>query len=309
MSFPPFYKDIAKNANDLLNKGYPIGDNFSWKVDLDTTSSNGVQFTPFIQKSLKDGDLSGELKSKFSCCDYSFTTSGNLRNDLSVEISGVKFNRGLRHAITLSTTSNQLLEKLKVKPTVEFRSEYVNFTGSFEQPLTWATRYVVGDDPLKPKEPSKLLLSAITGHHSCGFAAGGEIDIAPQSREVKGFNTITSYTTSDLEVAGFSKTKIGANTVIGANFYHKLNRWLESVSSEVQYDLSAKSSPVLAFGGLLRPDVLTSIKSRINTKGLFGFSLTQKWGGPFTFTVAGELNLLQLKTNDAAQFSIKISIK
>jgi len=52
MSFPP-YKDITKSLNELIKKGYPSAEKYSFRAESDITSPSGFQATPYIQKNLR----------------------------------------------------------------------------------------------------------------------------------------------------------------------------------------------------------------------------------------------------------------
>ncbi|KAK5668772.1 Mitochondrial porin [Batrachochytrium dendrobatidis] len=63
MSFvPPNFSDIGKSANDLLGKDYPVG---SAKLEVNTTTPNGIKFTVTGNKDNKSGLIGSDLKAKY----------------------------------------------------------------------------------------------------------------------------------------------------------------------------------------------------------------------------------------------------
>jgi len=310
MSFPAAYKDQGKNSNELLNKGFPSTDKFNWKFEIDTTSENGVQFLPSITNTPGRG-VDAELKSKFKVKEANLTLTGNQKEELSVEIAAAKKLQDLwKPSITVSTTTRFLQEKLKFKPSVEFRKEWVTATVALEMPVKQPEE---GSDDPKDTDHKKATFSTVFGHKSCGFSAGFDLEYQIDSSKLKHFNSVVSYGTADLEVSAFSKTKCdGSPTTIGANYYQKLaNKWKEgAVAAEVTYPLhSLNQPPSFSVGGSFQPDASSTLKSRVNNKGLAGFAYTQKWGGPFTVTFSSEFNLLNPLAQDSAQYGVKIAVK
>lgn len=62
MSVPPKFADIGKSANDLLSKDYPIG---VAKLEVKTTTANGVCFTVNGSEDTKTQTIVGDLKTKY----------------------------------------------------------------------------------------------------------------------------------------------------------------------------------------------------------------------------------------------------
>jgi len=191
----------------------------------------------------------------------------------------------------------------------EYRSEYGNSTLSVELPLN-STPSSSENSSQQSKEPvPKGIFSLVLGHRDCGFAAGAEIEASTHSYEIQALNAIGSYTASDLEVTVFSKTKFTPNatsTILGVSYIQDLvSRWKSlALGGELTYDGKA---PSLSLGGTYKPDEASTVKTRINTSGLVGFSYTQRWGGPFAVTFSNDFNLIS--HTDPAQFGVKISLK
>jgi len=307
MSFPPLFKEQGKNANDLLHKGFPSSDRFAWRVEFDSISKNGVQFTPYLQQTTKS--LEGELKSKFKTGSVSWTVLGNLKEEVSFEVGKNESWNGFKPTLTFTSTVRDVIERFKLKPAFEYRSEYGNSTLSLELPLSSAPSSHESAQQSKEALTTypKGYFSLVLGHKDCGFAAGADVEVSTNNYDLKALNTAGSFNSSDLELSVFSKTKFGGSTTLGVNYFQRLTRsnWKDlAVGGELTYD---GKSPSLSLGGTFKPDDASSVKTRINTNGLLGLSYTQRWGGPFTVTFSNDFHLTS--HTDPAQFGIKISLK
>jgi len=290
MSFPASFKDQGKNANDLLNKGFPSTDKYSWKVDLETTSANGVKITPFIQQ-LPSGP-EGELKATFKASNINFTVAGNLKEDFTLEANRAVAVRGFKPALTVSTSTRSFLgDKLKLKPAIEYRHDLALINTSVELLLNLPSDS--SESVKKPPYP-KALFSAIFGYKEGGIQGGVEVEAATTTKDIKNLNGVLSYASSGAELSLFSKTAIGGNTILGANFFTpfaqaRLGRDAR-IAGELTYD-NGKKFPLISLGVLLRPDEVSTFKSRINSNGLLGVSFSQQWAGPLSITLSGEINV------------------
>jgi hypothetical protein len=306
MAFPLLYKDIGKNANDLTNKGFVGTDRYQWKVEIDTTSDNGVQFLPSLSQA-SSGSLDGELKAKFKAFNFSFTASGNLKQELSLEAASDKALRGLvKPTLTLSTLVDNPIERAKLKAQTELRGNYGNLTGSLELPVAKFLREVA----FKPEQP-KAIVSAVVGLKDYGVSLGAEVEVSPENGQVRSFNSILSYAQSNLEVAGFSKRR-DSNMTVGANFYQRLpasDRLRDAaVGAELTHDFSDKP-PSLTIAGTNKPDETSTIKGRVSSKGILGLAYTQKFNGPFTVTVGADLDVLRARDVGSLQWGVKLAVK
>jgi len=303
MSSPSEFSDLGKNANELLNKGFPSTDKFDWKFEIDTTSSNNVKFVPSVTHFPGRG-VSTQLKTVFK--DYNLTVIGNHKDELSVEYESPKTLSGIKPTLKLNTSTRNLKEKLVVGPGGEIKAEWLNLKGGVEYPLRGE-----GGEEEGSKEAAATpaaTLSATVGSPSCRFVAGFDFRLV-HFRSLDFFNLAANYRASDLEVTLFSKSKPGLPTMIGANYYQTLaNKWKNgAISGEVTYPLNSKGAPLtVALGALFKPDDSSTLKGRITSKGLLGLSYTQNWGGPFTVTFSAETSTL---VEDTIHYGFKISIK
>jgi len=301
MSFP-LYKDITKNANDLLRKGYVSAEKYAFRVDFDTTSVSGTQLTPYLQRNL-DNNIEGELKVKCGCKDLTITSTENTKQDISLEIAPSKHSAsGLKWILNASSNVTELVDKSKLKGTLELKNDYSNTSLTIEYPIRQSASQ-------KPVE-GKTTLNSVFGSKDKGFSLGFDSELSLATYSLNALNTTLAVNKPDIDFALFSKKKFGSsnNLVVGVNYFQKLttSRWTDTqVASEVSYDLNDKSS-AFALGLAFKPSDASTIKTRYDSKGLLGFLYTDKWNGPLTVAFGADWNVLG---GAGLQHSIKLTFK
>eukprot|EP01101_Sappina_pedata_P008957 TRINITY_DN5081_c2_g1_i1.p1 TRINITY_DN5081_c2_g1~~TRINITY_DN5081_c2_g1_i1.p1 ORF type:complete len:301 (-),score=195.79 TRINITY_DN5081_c2_g1_i1:100-1002(-) len=297
----PLFKDIGKNSNDLLKKGFPSVDGYKFRAEVDTTTENGVQFTPFIQDS--NGNISGELKTKFGYKGFVFTASQNLKEDISIEATPEKATNGFKYTVNLATHASSFTDRLKAKLSAEYRNEKISSTASLEGPLKSG----------KASE-AKLLFSTVAGDKARGVAAGVDLEVVPASQELKAVNGALVFSKRDYDFSIYSKTKLGAETAttVGTNFFQRLNVQGRDVvlAAELSYELNKKKTSLI-LGSQFKPDADTTVKVRADSKGLVGVAITEKWRGPLSVTLSSDLNLLGAAGEGYPpfQYGVKLAFK
>ncbi|KAJ2713087.1 Mitochondrial porin, partial [Coemansia spiralis] len=114
---PPNYSDICKPVNDLFSKDYPFG---ALKLEVKTTTANGVTFTVNGAQDIKSGSIISELKAKYAdkVNGLTYTESWNTANLVTgqVEVAN-KFARGLKVELSgsaaLSSSKRALRSKIQ----------------------------------------------------------------------------------------------------------------------------------------------------------------------------------------------------
>jgi len=303
MSFPALFKDLGKNANDLVNKGYISSDKYHWKIEVDTTSENGIQFLPSLTEN-PAGGLEGELKAKFKSFNFTFTTSANLKNELTLEAASNDSIRGLlKPTLTLSTDANNPVERARFKANSEVRFATANLTANVDFPLA---RFL-NEVSFKPEQP-KATLSGVFGHKDSGVSIGTEAEFSADSGQVIALNVVTAYVQRNLEVALFLKKRQNVN--VGANFYQRVlsSRFQDSgVGAEITHDLSSEKPPVLTIAATGRAETAT-FKGRITSRGVLGLAITQRFEGPLSMTFGTDIQLLNREPG-SVQWGLKIAYK
>jgi len=292
MAFPLF-KDLTKSVNDLLKKGYPSADKYAFRVESDTTSESGIQFTPSIQKTASG--VEGEMKAKFTARDATVTTVANLKEEVSLEVSPTKAIRGFKWAALIGSTASTFLEKLRGKLTIEHRTDYSTTAVSFD----YAPTAGKGGDPVKAN------LSSVVGSKDAGFAGGFDVELS-QTGEMKAISLAVLYSRVDMDVSLFSKNGT-LGTTVGANFFQKSPLFGRdtTVGGEITYDLGRRNT-LLTLGAQFKPAETSTVKTRIDTKGLMGVSLSEKLRDNLTMTWTADWNVFG---EGVFQYGVKLAFK
>jgi len=290
----PFYRDYGKSANDLLNKGFPSTDNFDFKVEVTGPAPKGGNATFSFQKSYT-GVVEGSASGSFQIGDIQCRSEVTLKEEGKLELTRPpheKWGYKIKPTIEFTSGLRSLIDS-KIKGAVDLRGEIASVTGHFIFP--WKT--------FLPTFNSSVLFQ----HQKSGVAFGAEVE-ANDKCEPQLLNSVLAWN----GFTGFFKKKYGSkvSTKVGFNYYTKLpdsEGWKNTfIAAELGCELGDK--PVLSFGASWKPDELSSLKTRINTKGTLGLALTQKMKGPFTLTVSGDLNALDLNAANSLRTAFKLSI-
>lgn len=296
MSFPPLFKDHGKSANDILGKGFPSTDRFIWKFESDTTSVNGIQFTPSISY---DGSVSGEFKAKGKVFDQTATLSTKTDNSISIETVLGNNIAGFKPTLTL-TTGFANLNKFRFKVGTERRAENFNTTLSVDVP-----------NPLLKEEQDnvKFAGSFVVGQAS-GASAGVEAEANVDKRNLEKVNFVLAHTKSDYQFSIFGKKTYGAKSslVLGVNSHLRVpTNWNNLiVASELSHTVDGPTN--LMVGAQFNPDAFSTLKFRLKNTGSLGFSYSQHWGGPFTLTFMGESGKI-FGSENPLTWGVKLSLK
>jgi len=127
------FKDLGKQANDLLNKGFFEHEKYHFKVEGSLSSQNGVKATPSVQISSTDKTLAGSVKTVLPCsCGYTTTITGDLKSAFKLEVVSDTWKRGIfKPTFELSTNTKTLINSLKIKKTVDIATGFGGSTVGF----------------------------------------------------------------------------------------------------------------------------------------------------------------------------------
>jgi len=288
MAFPLF-KDIAKNANDLLKKGYPTVEKYSSRIEWDTISSSGMQFQPFLQRTAAGAE--GELKAKFTVREALVTASGNLKEDITLEATR-PFTPALKWTLLVASNTSAFIDRLRGKGTLEYRNDFTSTSASLD--------YTPSSG--KGVEPLKVLVSSVIGKKDLGLAGGVDLELGT-SGELKALNLAALFTRSDGETSLFAK-RGALGTTVGANYFQKLSGDV-AAGGEIGYDL-ARRNTTLILGAQFKPAETSTIKGRVDSKGLVGVSISDKLNSSMTLTWIADWNIF----GDAPfQYGVKFAFK
>ncbi|CDS02654.1 hypothetical protein LRAMOSA00059 [Lichtheimia ramosa] len=249
MAVPVAFNDIGKSAKDLLTKDYPVG---GVKLEIKTTTSDGVTFKVNGQRDLRSGLVLGDIEAKYA--------------DKATGIAITKAWTTANHVNSKIELDNNLAKGLKVElltsllPSIKDKAFKVNAT--YKQPHCHT---VATMDVLK----SHLHIASVTGQN--GFALGGEMAINTRDGKVQRYSSAFGYNTREYSVAIHATNNLQSYV---ASYYHRINPELEA-SGKAMWDAQGSNVVVLEVGCKYQLDKSAFIKGRISNAGMLGIAYHQ----------------------------------
>jgi hypothetical protein len=291
------FKDLGKQANDLLNKGFYEHEKYSFKVDGTLVSPNGVKATPSVQIS-SDQSYSGSLKLIFPTANgYTATYTQDLKNALKLELTLDSYLRGVfKPTLELSTNSRTLTNALKIKQTVDLAT-------------TWGASSVGVTYALATRVPQLNFSHVFARNFNLGIGAFGvETDIT-RGKDIP-VNVVASLISPSLTATIFgyffvNKPKAARYAV---SFYGPLaSNPTTSVGAELQYDNDGKATQI-AVGTSHKIDLSSTLKTRFNSRGVFGVVYSKRLQDSFTLSVLADVNVREIDNPNSAKFGFKVAL-
>ncbi|KAJ2500319.1 Mitochondrial porin [Coemansia sp. RSA 1972] len=269
---PPNYSDICKPVNDLFSKDYPFG---ALKLEVKTTTANGVSFTVNGAQDIKSGAIISELKTKYAdkVNGLTYTESWNTANLVTgqVEIAN-KFAKGLKLELSGSSALSSTKRALRTK---------INY----QQDNLFAR---VNVDALNPAVTADVTISRD------GALAGAELAYDLNSGAVTKTNSTIGFAGPDYMV-----TMQGNNSLnmFQLAFYQRVTANVEAGARAV-YDYKNPEGGVsaeLATKYVLDKDAF--VKAKVDNSGRMGLSFTQTLRPGVKLSLAGLFDTTRLQEN------------
>ncbi|KAJ1733458.1 Mitochondrial porin [Coemansia sp. RSA 2049] len=269
---PPNYSDICKPVNDLFSKDYPFG---ALKLEVKTTTANGVSFTVNGAQDLKSGAIISELKTKYTdkANGLTYTESWNTANLVTgqVEVAN-KFAKGLK--VELSGSSALSSAKRALRSKINYQQENV-----FAR---------VNIDALSPSATADVTISRD------GLLAGAELAYDVNSGAVTKTNSTLGYAGPDYLI-----TLQGNNSLnlFQLAFYQRVTKNVEAGARAV-YDYKNPDGGVSAeIGSKYILDSDAYVKAKVDNAGRLGLSFTQLLRPGVKLSLAGLFDTARLQEN------------
>lgn len=285
----PLFKDLGKNANDLLTKDFPS----TLRFELNTTSENGLKFQTVVeQKKGKSGSdgvapnvMFGSFQTKLDVKDYGIALTGTLDTELlrwEVVLSKL-VQPGIKATFKGSTSTETIKE---VYGDVEYKGKYGN---------------VVLDFNLRDDVP-KLELASVVGQKGYSLGAKGSYvlpDDPKKSGRLDAVSVTGGYTSNSFDFTGTFNGKFdkgGFKPTVGSTLHYKHNastNFATSATWDPSKDL--KDGVTVTVGGQHNFDSQTSVKGKVGTNGAVAVSYKQKLNKNVNLTLATEVNAITTK--------------
>lgn len=242
MSVPAF-SDIAKAANDLLNKDfYHLS---AGTLEVKSNTPNNVAFK-VTGKSSHDNATSGAIEGKYSDKPngLTLTQTWNTANTLETKVEMAdNLAKGLKAEGIFS-----------VLPATQARGAKFNL--HFKQPNFHGRAFF---DLLKGPTAS---IDAIVGHE--GFLAGASAGYDVQKAKITAYSAAIGYHAPTYSAAVTATDNL---SVFAASYYHKVNSQVEA-GSKATWNSKSGNTVGLEVAAKYRLDPVSFVKAKINDRGV-----------------------------------------
>ncbi|KAL2138715.1 hypothetical protein VTI28DRAFT_6347 [Corynascus sepedonium] len=242
MSVPAF-QDIAKAANDLLNKDfYHLS---AGTLEVKSNTPNNVAFK-VTGKSSHDNATSGTIEGKFTDKPngLTLTQTWNTANTLETKVE----------------MADNLAKGLKAEGIFAFlpatQARGAKFNLHFKQPNFHGRAFF---DLLKGPTAS---IDAIVGHE--GFLAGASAGYDVQKAKITGYSAAVGYHAPTYSAAITATDNL---SVFAASYYHKVNSQVEA-GSKATWNSKSGNTVGLEVAAKYRLDPVSFVKAKINDRGV-----------------------------------------
>ncbi|KAL2257464.1 hypothetical protein VTK26DRAFT_142 [Humicola hyalothermophila] len=242
MSVPAF-SDIAKAANDLLNKDfYHLS---AGTIEVKSNTPNNVAFK-VTGKSSHDSATSGAIEGKYvdKPNGLTVTQTWNTANTLETKVE----------------MADNLAKGLKAEGIFSFlpatQARGAKFNLHFKQPNFHGRAFV---DLLKGPTAS---IDAIVGHE--GFLAGASTGYDVQKAKITGYSAAIGYQAPTYSAAITATDNL---SVFAASYYHKVNSQVEA-GSKATWNSKTGNTVGLEVAAKYRLDPVSFVKAKINDRGV-----------------------------------------
>ncbi|KAJ3288600.1 Mitochondrial porin [Borealophlyctis nickersoniae] len=268
---PPAFSDLGKQTNDLLGKDFPVG---HAKLEINTTTPNGIKFTVIGAKDNKTGAIASELKTKYTdkLRGVTFTESWTTSNILSAQLElADSIAKGLK--VDLNASLLPAKGTKNARAGVEYKQDYI-FTRTAVDLFRGPTLH--GD--------------AVVGNE--GFLAGGEVAYDVADARVTKYNAAFGYVAPEYNV---TLNALNAFSTFSASYFHRVNRDVEAGAKATWAKASDTVHVEVGTKYVLDRDAF--LKAKIDNRGQLGLGYTQVLRQGIKLSLGGLFDTTRLHEN------------
>jgi len=248
---PVSFSDIAKPANDLLNKDFYH--TASANLEVKSKAPNGVQFTVKGQSDHKQGAITGCIEGKYTdkplglTITQAWTTLNSL--DSKIELD--------------NTLANGLKAEVFYKYLPVAQSKSINLNLHYKQPFFHTRAFF---DLLRGHS---FIGDAVIGHD--GFLAGAEVGYDVSDGRITRYSAAVGYSVPQYTAAITAANNL---SVFSESYYHKVNSLVEG-GAKASWDAKSATHPSLEFAAKYKLDSNAFVKVKINDRGIVALAYNQ----------------------------------
>ncbi|KAL6075181.1 Mitochondrial porin [Balamuthia mandrillaris] len=298
------FRDLGKNANDLLSKGFPT----TFKVEV-TTAQEGLTFVSAVEKKrgkkATDADfVFGSVQPKFKNDKYGFEFNGTL--DTAGAAKGDFIFKDLLSIKGLKTT---LKTQVAGTQTADFALEYALPSLNLGSNLVW-----------KAEAPLAVSASAVaaTNDISAGFHSSYRFASESSEAFLDKIEAAANFKKQAFDITAFvrnEKTLSGATdkgvedkwTVSGSAHYSVDKNTAFAVTADHDLSKSIVEGLNVRFGGSFNYGRF-ALKAKADTKGIVALSVSENLSPSVNYTLGSEIDTNNLAGN-AHKFGLSLTVK
>lgn len=280
----PFFSDIFKETNDLLNKDFYHSSPLS--LDLQTSAQNGVTFNIKAKQSLSGGPLNANLETKLSDLKNGLVLTQGWTNDnkLNTKLQLDQITPGL------NTELNTVFNPCKIFPNetntvaAAAAGEVVNLNIKFVQPYFNARgvfNFVRGGVP-------KFLGDFTTSYEN--FIVGTQIGYNISRGSISNYAMAIAYKQLDYSLG----LQVDDKKITSVSFSQQVNNQLSLGSRAILNPQINNSKVNLEFVTKYVPDKNTQIKAKISDVGILSLGYKQLLRPGITLGVGTSFDAMKL---------------
>lgn len=270
---PPKFADFGKAAKDLFKKGYE----YKNEAKFNTKAPNGAK----IECAVNNGkSISGYGKGNFDIArvgnvEIEASSSGSIKGQ--AKVAGLP--KGASSTLSGNTGGDLAID-----------SAYAQNAFHLTKKISYNTSNLAAN--------INLSLSAASG----SFAVGGGVDI-DGSGSLKEANAGAQYSQSDVTVAVFTSKNLGT---VNVSYYQKVSADLVSGASISQ--CLSSGNRAFTLGGQYKLDGRTSVKGKVDSKGIVGTSVAHTLSDCLSATIGAEFDTQSSDVAAAKKFGIALNL-
>jgi len=248
---PVSFSDIAKPANDILNKDFYH--TASSTLEVKSKAPNGVQFTVKGKSDHKQGPITGSIEAKYTdksnglVLTQAWTTANTL--DTKIELDNTVVN-GLKTEILTSLFPESLSKGARLN--LHFRQPHFHARAFFDL----------------LKGPS-FIGDAVVGHD--GYLAGAEVGYDVSDGRITRYSAAVGYSVPEYTAAITATNNL---RVFSASYYHRVNSLVEA-GAKAAWDSKSSGQPSLEISAKYKIDSAAFVKAKVNNSGILALAYNQ----------------------------------
>ncbi|CAI4064469.1 hypothetical protein SKDZ_09G0570 [Saccharomyces kudriavzevii ZP591] len=264
---PPFFHDIPRDINGLLNRDFFHTSPLS--LNVSTTTQNGVNFTLKGKQVTKDGPIQTSVEGRF--CDrkegVSLSQGWSNRSKLNTRLEFSKIAPGWKGDVNACLTP-QAIKNAKLN-------------------LSYAQQSFSARSSMDILQLKDFVGSISLGRD--GFVGGTEIAYDIPSGSLARYAMSLGYLARDYSFVLSTNNRQCAS----ASFFHNINRYLQ-VGAKATVQSKTSSNMNIEFVTRYLPDSSSQVKAKITDSGLTTLSYKQSLRKDISLGVGMSFNVLQL---------------